>query len=64
VESEAYLFADDIKIFRLINSIYDQQILQNDLIKVENWSEKMSSEIPPGKIKKSSIQLKMGLVMP
>jgi hypothetical protein len=50
VESEAYLFADDIKIFRLINSIYDQQILQNDLIKVENWSEKMSSEIPPGKM--------------
>jgi hypothetical protein len=50
VESEAYLFADDITIFRLINSIYDQQILQNDLIKVENWSEKMSSEIPPGKM--------------
>jgi hypothetical protein len=33
VESEAYLFADDTNIVRVINSLDDQQILQNDLIK-------------------------------
>jgi hypothetical protein len=51
VESEAYLFADDTKIVRVINSLDDQHILQNDLAKLENWS-------------KSCIQLKIGLVMP
>ena len=39
VESEAYLFADDTKIFRVINSLDDQQILQNNLVKLENWSD-------------------------
>ena len=39
VESEAYLFADDTKIFRVINSLDDQHILQNDLVKLENWSD-------------------------
>ena len=39
VESEAYLFADDTKIFRVINSLDDQQILQNDLVKLEYWSD-------------------------
>jgi retron-type reverse transcriptase len=32
VESAAYLFADDTKIFRVINSLDDQHILQNDLV--------------------------------
>ena len=50
-ESEAYLFADDINIFRLINSIYDQQILQNDLIKLENWSDKCLLKFHPDKCK-------------
>jgi hypothetical protein len=54
-ESEAYLFADDINIFRLINSIYDQQILQNDLIKVENWSEKCLLKFHPEKCKHMNI---------
>ena len=39
MESEAYLFADDTKIFRVINSLDDQQILQNNLVKLENWSD-------------------------
>jgi len=47
VESEAYLFADDTNIFRLINGIDDQQILQNDLIKVENWSDKCLLKFHP-----------------
>ena len=55
VKSEAYLFADDIKIFRLINSIYDQQILQNDLIKVENWSNECLLKFHPEKCKHMNI---------
>jgi hypothetical protein len=51
VESEAYLFADDTNIFRLINSIDDQQILQNDLIKLENWSDKCLLKFHPEKCK-------------
>jgi hypothetical protein len=47
VESEAYLFADDTNIFRSINSIDDQQILQNDLIKLENWSDKCLLKFHP-----------------
>jgi hypothetical protein len=49
VQSEAYLFADDTNIFRLINSIDDQQILQNDLIKLENWSDKCLLKFHPEK---------------
>jgi hypothetical protein len=51
VESEAYLFADDTNIFRSINSIDDQQILQNDLIKLENWSDKCLLKFHPEKCK-------------
>jgi hypothetical protein len=51
VESEVYLFADDTNIFRLINSIDDQQILQNDLIKLENWSDKCLLKFHPEKCK-------------
>jgi hypothetical protein len=47
VESEVYLFADDTNIFRLINSIDDQQILQNDLIKLENWRSSIRFDISP-----------------
>ena len=55
VESEAYLFADDTNIFRLINSIDDQQILQNDLIKLENWSDKCLLKFHPEKCKHMNI---------
>ena len=47
VQSEAYLFADDTNISRLINSIDDQQILQNDLIKLGNWSDKCLLKFHP-----------------
>jgi hypothetical protein len=55
VKSEAYLFADDTNIFRLINSIDDQQILQNDLIKLENWSDKCLLKFHPEKCKHMNI---------
>jgi len=35
--SEFLFFAEDLKIFRSVNSISDSELLQNDLVKVENW---------------------------
>ena len=55
MESEAYLFADDTNIFRVINSIDDQQILQNDLIKFENRSDKWLLKFHPEKCKHMNI---------
>ena len=38
--SKGKLFADDAKIFRPIKYAQDIEILQNDLLKLQNWSEK------------------------
>jgi hypothetical protein len=38
VDSEAYLFAEDTKIFRIITGENDHNILQEDLQKMEDWS--------------------------
>jgi hypothetical protein len=38
VDSEAYLFADDTKIFRIITGENDHDILQEDLQKMEDWN--------------------------
>jgi len=35
--SEFLLLADDLKIFRSVNSISDSELLQNDQVKVGNW---------------------------
>ena len=51
VESAAYLFADDTKIFRVINSLDYQHILQNDLVRLENWSDKWLLKFHPEKCK-------------
>ena len=40
VESDSYLFADDTKIFRIIKGEDDKEILQDDLAKLEEWSDK------------------------
>ena len=37
ITSKAKLFADDTKIYRIIRSIYDAEILQNDLNSLDNW---------------------------
>jgi hypothetical protein len=55
VESEAYLFADDTKIFRVINSLEDQQILQNELVKLEKWSDTWLLKFHPEKCKHMNI---------
>ena len=40
VTSEAYLFADDTKIFRIITKQGDREELQQDLQKLDEWSKK------------------------
>ena len=39
VNSDAYLFADDTKIFNIIKSSDNSTILQEDLTKLEEWSD-------------------------
>ena len=38
--SSGKLFADDSKIFGKILSIWDKNILQSDLVKLQEWSNK------------------------
>ena len=40
IQSSIRLYADDIIIYRKINSNIDHQILQTDLIQLEKWSDK------------------------
>ena len=47
VDSDAYLFADDTKIFRIIKTQNDRQILQEDLNKMESWSDKWLLKFHP-----------------
>jgi hypothetical protein len=49
VDSEAYLFADDTKIFRIITGENDQNILQEDLRKMEDWSNNWLLNFHPEK---------------
>ena len=43
------LFADDCLVYRLIHTTADQIILQNDLNKLQQWSEKWGMRFNPGK---------------
>jgi hypothetical protein len=38
--NEFYLFADDTKIFRISKGEDDKETLQDDLTKLEEWSDK------------------------
>lgn len=51
VNSNVYLFADDNKIFRKIESQQDQMILHEDLNKLQRWSEVSLLPFHPGKCK-------------
>ena len=51
VESDSYLFADDTKIFRIIKDEDDKEILQDDLTKLEEWSDKWLLKFHPEKCK-------------
>ena len=49
--SEVYMFADDTKVFRIITSIEDQQLLQCDLDSLAKWSDKWLLKFHPDKCK-------------
>ena len=55
VESYSYLFADDTKIFRIIKGEDDKEILQDDLAKLEEWSDKWLLKFHPEKCKHMKI---------
>ena len=55
VESDSYLFADDTKIFRIIKDEDDKEILQDDLTKLEEWSDKWLLKFHPEKCKHMKI---------
>ena len=38
LQNEVYMFADDTKVFSLVNNLDDAMNLQNDLTELENWS--------------------------
>lgn len=51
ISSNIYMFADDTKIFNKINSVVDNQVLQNDLQMMEEWSVTWQLRIHPEKCK-------------
>ena len=51
IVSKGKLFADDAKIFRPIKDAQDIEILQNDLLKLQNWSEKWLLQFNENKCK-------------
>ncbi len=59
VVSDVFLFADDTKIFRVIKSEEDQETLQNDLDKLNEWSEKWLLKFHPAKCKHMHIGRQM-----
>ena len=58
VDSDAYLFADDTKVFRIIKNQADRDILQEDLRKLETWSGKWLLKFHPEKCKHMNISKK------
>jgi hypothetical protein len=57
LNSECYLFADDTKLFNEINSKRDQELLQQDLNTLHEWSKKWLLNFHPDKCKVLSICL-------
>ena len=55
VESDSYLFTDDTKIFSIIKGEDDKEILQDDLTKLEEWSDKWFLKFHPEKCKHMKI---------
>jgi hypothetical protein len=55
VNSDAYLFADDTKIFKMIKSSDDSTILQENLTKLEQWNDTWLLRFHPDKCKHMQI---------
>ena len=51
VDSDAYLFADDTKIFKIITQQGDREVLQRDLDKLNTWSDNWLLRFHPDKCK-------------
>ena len=51
VENEAWMFADDTKIYQELNCKEDGESLQNDLYRLEDWSKKWLLPFHPKKAK-------------
>ena len=51
VDSDAYLFADDTKIFKIITQLSDSEVLQGDLDKLNSWSDNWLLRFHPDKCK-------------
>jgi len=51
IDSHIRLFADDTKIFRLIRSGNDCDLLQNDILRLNQWAERWQIDFHPEKTK-------------
>ena len=60
VRSDVYLFADDTKIFKVLNSENDKDILQSDLTSLMEWSKKWLLSFHPDKCKHIHITRERG----
>ena len=58
VTSEVYLFADDTKIYRAIRNQQDQERLQKDLLRLQEWSNKWLLRFHPDKCVVMNIRTK------
>ena len=54
-DSFAFLFADDTKLFRIIKKLIDNHVLQGDIIKLVEWSDKWLLKFHPDKCKQIGI---------
>ena len=57
--SQTFLFADDTKIYRHVKTVEDQQILQEDINRLQAWSDKWLLKFHPDKCKIMSIGKKI-----
>ena len=60
VRSDVYLFADDTKIFKVLNSENDKDMLQSDLTNLMDWSKKWLLSFHPDKCKHIHIPRERG----
>ena len=58
LSSEAYLFADDTKLFKTIQKESDSQVLQEDLDKLVEWTNTWLLKLHPDKCKQMSLARK------
>lgn len=60
VDSEAYLFADDTKVYKEIKTQTDTTSLQKDLDNLQEWSDKWLLKFHPNKCKVMTVSNKRG----